>query len=216
MTEQKKITRRKFLQGCLTATAVGIALCGGGALVGNYQPPVEQPTSNSGDPKMNNRVLVTYATKAGSAGEVAARMAETLTKRGLAVDLMPVNKVTDLSPYKTVFLGSGIYMGNLLPEAKSFVEKNKSALAEKTLNAFFVCMTLEKDTEENRKTVSAYLDPIRALVKPANEGMFAGVFNPNKVSLLYRLIGTAMKTPVGDFRKWDQITAWTEQAAPAL
>jgi menaquinone-dependent protoporphyrinogen oxidase len=134
-------------------------------------------------------------------GEIAAR-------NNLAVEVLPVEKVTDLGPYRTVILGSAIRTGNLLPEVMTFIEKNQAALQQKAFSVFIVCMTLQEDTQENRQKVSAYLDPVRALVKPASEGLFAGVMNPSKLKLLERLIILAMKTPSGDFRKWDQINAW--------
>ena len=41
---------------------------------------------------MDNRILVTYATRAGSTAEVAAAIAETLAARGYAVDVKPVKE----------------------------------------------------------------------------------------------------------------------------
>jgi menaquinone-dependent protoporphyrinogen oxidase len=162
---------------------------------------------------MTQRTLVTYASKAGSTAEVAARIGETLAKRGSAVDVLPIGKVSDLTPYGTVVVGSAIRMGRVLPEVKSFIEKNQAALQKKSFSTFVVCLTLKDDTAENRTAVAAYLDPVRALVKPASEGLFAGVMNPNKIGLLDRLIMMAMKSPEGDYRKWDQITAWAEGVA---
>jgi menaquinone-dependent protoporphyrinogen oxidase len=129
------------------------------------------------------------------------------------VDVLPVEKAGDLSAYQAVVLGSAIRMGQLLPEVVKFVEANQAVLQQKSFNVFFLCMTLEKDTPENRQTVSAYLEPLRALVKPASEGMFAGVMEPKKLSLLERMMMKAMKTPVGDFRNWEQINAWAQSAA---
>lgn len=65
-----------------------------------------------------------------------------------------------------------------------------------------------KEDEENRKTVSPHMDPVHALVNPANEGLFAGVIDPSKVSLIDKLAIKVIKAPIGDFRKWDQIDAW--------
>lgn len=73
-----------------------------------------------------------------------------------------------------------------------------------------VCLTLQDDTEANRQTASTYLDPVRTLVKPASEGLFAGVMDPSKIRLIEGLMLRAMKTPEGNFRKWDQITAWAQ------
>jgi menaquinone-dependent protoporphyrinogen oxidase len=204
-------SRRTFLKkGVIATVAIGVTACGGTALAANYQPPVDLPSFNYGEKTMTQRTLVTYASKAGSTAEVAARIGETLAKRGAAVDVLPIAKVNDLIPYATVVVGSAIYMGRLMPETKNFVEKNQAALQKKSFSTFIVCLTLKDDTAENRTTVAAYLEPIRALVKPASEGLFAGVLNPNKLSLLNRLIMMAMKSPEGDFRQWDQITAWAE------
>ncbi|RPJ48383.1 MAG: flavodoxin [Chloroflexi bacterium] len=202
-------SRRGFLRkGCLTAAAVGLTVCGGAALAATYQPNIDFPTISSGDDTVNNRTLIAYASKAGSTAEIAAKIGETITKQGQAVDVLPVAKVTDLSLYSAVILGSAIRVGQLLPEAMKFLQANQAALAQKKFSAFIVCMTLKDDTEANRQTVSAYLDPVRALVKPASEGLFAGVMDLGKLPLFERLMIKMMKAPEGDFRKWDAIQAW--------
>ena len=43
---------------------------------------------------------------------------------------------------------------------------------------FLVCITIARDTERNRRAVSAYLEPVRMLVKPVAEGLFAGALWP--------------------------------------
>jgi menaquinone-dependent protoporphyrinogen oxidase len=210
MTTQPQLnSRRGFLRkGCLTAAAVGVTVCGGGALAATYQPKIDFPTTTFREKTMNNRILIAYASKAGSTAEIAMKIGETLTKANQPVDVMPVAKVTDLSPYSSVILGSAIRMGQVLPDAMKFIQSNQAALAQKTFSTFIVCMTLNDDTEANRKTVSAYLDPLRALIKPSSEGMFAGVMDLRKLPLFERLIIKAMKAPEGDFRKWDAIQAW--------
>ncbi len=204
-------SRRRFLRkGCITAAAVGITLIGGGALAMTYQPPFDKPELILGDETMQNRILVAYATKAGTTAEIAARIGETISQKNQTVDVLPISRVKDLSGYSAVVIGSAIRMGSVLPEVKSFVEKNQAALGQKPFSMFVAGMTLNEDTEANRTAVSAYLDPIRAVVKPASEGLFAGVMDPQKVSFLDRLIIKALKTPLGDFRDWDKINAWAE------
>jgi menaquinone-dependent protoporphyrinogen oxidase len=211
MTEN--ISRRNFLKTAgITAAALGITVCGGGTLA-SIPPKIEMQSASYGEKTMDKKILITYASKAGSTAETAARMGEMLAKQNAQVDVLPVEKVGDLSAYQAVVLGSAIRMSQLLPEVVKFVEANQATLQQKSFNVFFLCMTLEKDTPENRQTVSAYLEPVRALVKPANEGMFAGVMDPKKLSLVERLLMKAMKTPVGDYRNWDQINAWTQSVA---
>jgi len=44
---------------------------------------------------MSGKILVAYATRAGSTGEVAQAIAETLRQEGLDVDLLRARKVAD-------------------------------------------------------------------------------------------------------------------------
>lgn len=209
-------SRRRFLKtGCLVTAAAGLTVCGGLALASTYQPEIDFVNSIDEDKSMDNkRILIAYASKAGSTGEIAARIGAALSTRGLPVDVLPVGKVTALDAYSTVILGSAIRIGAILPDALKFIQANQAALETKNFSVFIGCMTLNEDNEETRKTVSAYLDPVRALVKPASEGMFAGVIDPKKVGLIDRLVIKMVKAPTGDFRKWDQIDAWA-QAVPA-
>ncbi len=209
-----QLSRRRFLRtGCVVTAAVGVTACGGFALAATIQPKIDQPSASLGDRSAARRILVAYATKAGSTAETASRIGATLAGHNLAVDVLPVSQATDLTPYQAVVLGSAIRGGKILDEAMSFIQQNQAALQQKPFSMFILCMTLEKDNAETRQKVSAYLDPVRAVVKPASEGLFAGVMNPNKLTLLERIMMVFMKTPEGDFRKWEQITAWADGVA---
>jgi len=66
-----------------------------------------------------------------------------------------------------------------------------------------------------RAKVSAFLDPVRAIVKPGKEGLFAGKMDYSKITFLDRLIAKMVKSVEGDWRDWDQIRAWAAGAVPA-
>lgn len=166
---------------------------------------------------MTGKVLITYATRAGSTAEVAQAIAEVLRARseGENVDVAPVKEVKDLSPYRAVIVGSAIRMGSWLPEAVEFVTKNQAALAKVPTAFFLVSGYLKDDTPEMRAKVSAFLDPVRAMVKPGKEGLFAGKMDYSKITFLDRLIAKMVKSVEGDWRNWDQIRAWAADAVPA-
>jgi menaquinone-dependent protoporphyrinogen oxidase len=107
-------------------------------------------------------------------------------------------------------------MGRWLPEAVKFVETHRETLQRMPIAYFVVCLTMKDDTPENRREVTVYLDPVRAQVKPVAEGLFAGVLDARKLSLLPRLIMQAMKSPEGDFRNWQAIRTWATDLRPAL
>ena len=209
-----QITRRKFLnKGCLIAAGDAVAVCAGGGVFATYQPKIDMPGAAYSAPSSSQRALVTYASKAGSTAEVALKIGQLLAQRSLQVDVRPLANVTGLASYQVVVLGSAIRIGRLLPEALTFIQQNRAILQQKAFHVYILCMTLATDNDGNRKKVSAYLDPVRALVKPASEGLFAGVMDLNKLEVFERLIMLAKKTPIGDFRKWDQIGAWAQNIA---
>ena len=102
-------TRRSFLKtGCLTAAGVGLALVAGGAPAFSYQPPVDLPSPSFGGTAAGKRILVAYASKAGSTAEVAAFIARKLADAGLAVDLRRAKSVRSVDGYRAVVVGSAI------------------------------------------------------------------------------------------------------------
>jgi len=49
-----------------------------------------------------NRILVAYATMAGSTAEVAQAVGEEIAKSGLQVDALPLSQISDLAAYDGV------------------------------------------------------------------------------------------------------------------
>ncbi|MCD6552992.1 MAG: flavodoxin domain-containing protein [Anaerolineae bacterium] len=163
------------------------------------------------------KILVAYATKAGSTAEVAAEIGRVIeSKGGCQVDVRPVGKLNGVDGYDAVVIGSAIRAGKWLPEATKFVEKHRDALSQIPVALFTVCLTLKDDTEENRRTVAAYLDPVREVVQPVEMGLFAGVMDYSNLPFILRLMMKAMKSPQGDFRDWEAIRTWAADLRPAL
>lgn len=155
------------------------------------------------------RILVTYASKAGSTGEVADFIGQTLCANETTVDVLPISDGVELSRYDAVIVGSAIRMGRWLGEAVKFVETNQAALSQVPTAYFTVCLTMKDDTEENRREVATYLEPV-------DIGMFAGKVDYSKLSFLERLLAKAMKVQEADRRDWDAIRGWTEGVCPML
>src|SRR3990172_1705761 len=102
---------------------------------------------------MNDKILVTYASRLGSTAGVAAAIGKTLAENGAQVEVLPMHDVTDLAPYRAVVAGSAIRAGGWLPEAMQFVQTHRAALAQKPFAAFLVCMTMAMKRESWRRAV---------------------------------------------------------------
>lgn len=164
---------------------------------------------------MDRRVLVAYASKAGSTTEIANEIGKVFTERSFAVDVLPISKVTDLTHYRAVVLGSAIRIGKILPDAMSFIERNQEALKSIPFAMFIVCLTMRKDDPCNRDTVRSYLDPVYKLVEPTSVGLFAGVLNLKRLGMGERMLAKMIQAPEGDFRQWDQIETWARSIPTA-
>ena len=156
----------------------------------------------------NKRILVTYATRAGSTSEVAASIGVTLSQRGFAVDVKPVKDNPTPTGYQAVIMGSAIRMGNWLPEAVDYIKKNSLALNGMPIALFTVHMLNTAEDETSRAARLAYLDAVRPLLTRAEETFFAGKFDFSRLSFLDRMISKMVKAVEGDARDWNKINAW--------
>jgi len=162
------------------------------------------------------RILITYATRAGSTAEVAARMAEVLRTTGASVDLKPVPAVHEVNGYDAVVLGSAIRMGRLLPEALAFVRAQRSSLSHIPIAYFVVSGLLRDETSAIRREVLAALDPARQLVEPSSIGLFAGKIDYSTMNWFDRSIAEAVSSSDGDWRDWEAIERWAREVASIL
>jgi menaquinone-dependent protoporphyrinogen oxidase len=158
------------------------------------------------------RILVSYATRAGSTVGAAETIAESLGAAGHQVDIRPVKDVSDMNNYDALVIGSAVHMGNWLPEAVDFVKKNRSRLSQVPTAFFTVHMLNLGDSEASRQARLKYTAPVRALVTPKAEVFFAGKMDYAKLSFFDRMIALLVAkltgSKEGDYRDWAAIRSW--------
>jgi menaquinone-dependent protoporphyrinogen oxidase len=200
---------------CLALTVLCVACASGSMKI-----PHDQFTF-AGTNTMNGKILVAYASRTGSTVGVAEAIGKTLAEGGAQVDVMAMQDVTDITPYRAVVAGSAIQGGRWLPEALQFIETHRQALGERPFAAFLVCMTLAMSRGDYREHVKTFLEPVRAQVKPVSEGYFAGALDIGKIPscfdrLKFRLSVLFGVWSQGDHRDWPAIRAWAEGLRPLL
>lgn len=84
------------------------------------------------------KVLIVYSTKTGSTKNTGEYI-KTQLEKTFIVDLKSVDEVIDLNNYSKVILGSPINGMKIIPEMRSFIEKNQNVL--KTIPNYFFVMT---------------------------------------------------------------------------
>lgn len=169
-----------------------------------------------------NKILVTYASHTGAAAGVAEAIGKVLLEKGALVDVLPMKDVSDLHAYQAVVVGSAINGGTWLPEALDFIKVHQAELTRKPCAVFLVCMTLAMTNgEQYRSHVSSWLAPVRALIKPVSEGLFAGTLDIEKIPswgdrIKFRLSVLLGVWKEGDHRDWSAIRAWGESVYPLI
>ena len=217
MPTQNKLSRRDFLQAAGVTVGVSVLACGGLGVLGTRAPEINLMENQYKGASDMRKVLVAFASKAGSTGEVAEAISQVLNAKGMTVDVRQIKHVKDVSGYQAFVIGSAIRMGRWLPEATKFLEAHKSELSQSPTAFFTVCLTLAKDNAKNRSEVEGYMRPVRAILEPVSLGLFGGKLDLGKLSFIEGFIMTNLiKSRVGDFRNWDAIRAWAGELAPRL
>jgi menaquinone-dependent protoporphyrinogen oxidase len=171
---------------------------------------------------MSKRILVTYASRAGSTAGVAQTIGKTLNEGGAQVDVIPMQEVKDLSAYAVVVAGSAIHKSKWLPEVAQFIQTHRSTLAQKPFAMFTVCITLAMpNSEKYCPGVAGWAAPVRAQVKPLSEGLFAGMLDFSKLpfnwdTLILRASVAFGVFPKGDHWDWNAIRLSAGSFKPML
>ena len=213
---ENNLTRREFLAASglmLAGTALATTGCAPQSASSTPTTPVETPsfTFETGN-TMNERILVAYATRAGSTVGVAEAIGQTLNERGYAVDVKPIKDNPDLGIYQKVILGSAVNGAQWLPEAVEYVQNHQETLKQVPVALFCVHIMNMGDSESSKKNRHAYLNVVRPLVNPVAEAYFAGMgMNPADTSAFVRWIYRTFKIGgEGDCRDWDAIRGWAK------
>ena len=192
------------------------------------------------------RILVAYATMAGSTVEVARVVGEELTKSGLQVDVLPLGEVKSLEAYDGVVVGGPMIMG-WHRAALGFLKKYRKAFQRIPLAVFVMAMSLTQTGETSVGGVPVYVDEklpkppekegrvnfreryarlanyvrpiLRATrpVKPASVGIFGGRLEYGRLKWWAVLfVMLIIQAPAGDRRNWTAIRAWASDLAAKL
>jgi len=167
---------------------------------------------------MNKTILVAYASKHGATAEIAKKIGEILTEAGFQTALADAKTIRELSPYQAIILGSAVYFGQWRREAVKLLKANEQILANKPTWLFSSGPAGEGDPVKllNGWRFPSGQQEIADRIQPRDIAVFHGAVDPDKLNFFEKWILNNVKSPVGDFRNWETITAWATAIAEAL
>jgi len=195
---------------------------------------------------MKTKILVTFASMAGSTAEVARAVAEQLNQDGATAELKPISQVKDLSAYDAVVLGAPMIL-EWHHDMVNFIVKNQETLQKLPTAYFLTQLHLTKLPETEVNGIPVFLDAKLAhapfnpdkmntseklgtpascvgstlkkapLVKPLSIGFFGGELDYSKLKLLpWLFVKLIIRGVEGDYRNWAAIREWAEIIRPQL
>ncbi len=84
----------------------------------------------------STRVLVAFSSRHGSTAGAARQIAAVLRAAGLSVDCRPKEDVADVTPYRAVVLGSGVFVASRASDGGGFLERHRASLAARDVWLF--------------------------------------------------------------------------------
>ncbi len=112
---------------------------------------------------MGNRVLIAYASKRGSTGEVAEAIGESLRGHGVAAEVHPIRSVPSPDGHGAAVIGSAIRFGQWLPEPVAFVDTHQGQFRAIPTAISSVDLLALDDSEASQERRQAYTAPVRAI-----------------------------------------------------
>lgn len=102
--------------------------------------------------------------------------------------MLPADRVSDVSPYKAVVLGSAVYIGRWRKQAAKFLKTNEKVLAEQLVWLFSSGPTGKGDAVELTEgwRFPKALQPIADRIQPRDIAVFHGAVVLEKLNPLHK------------------------------
>ena len=175
------------------------------------KPTGDAGATNGADPAPLGDVLVAYASKMGGTAGIAAIVADELRARGVPVDVLPVADVRSVDGYRTVVLGSALYMRRWRPDAVRFLKLHARALRGRDV-WLFQSGPCGPDAADPDQPEPANVARLRGSIDADPPITFGGVLDPATArGFLARRM--ARGELAGDFRDVERIRRWAARIA---
>jgi menaquinone-dependent protoporphyrinogen oxidase len=161
------------------------------------------------------RVLVSTASRHGSTSEIGVRIVATLRAAlpgDAVVDTLPAAQVGDAESYDALILGSAVYMGRWLEDARHVAERIAASPPRHVWLFSSGPIGDPPKPDEEPAEVSDIVKNVHA----RGHRVFAGRLDRHRLGFAEKAMVSALRVKDGDFRDWDAIETWAAQIAAEL
>lgn len=145
------------------------------------------------------RVLIAYASKMGGTKGLAEMLGDEFARLGHEADVRPAGRVESITEYDAVIVGGALYILRWHADARRFVKRFHTHLAERPV-WLFSSGPLDESAGEGG------IQPVRFVRKTITRIGARG-----HMTFGGRLTDESRGLPVGDWRDPNQVRGWAEQ-----
>lgn len=159
------------------------------------------------------KILVTAATRHGSTNEIARLIARLLEDAGLDADVVEPDDVLSLAGYDAAVIGSAVYMGRWLEPARQVIDRCRGEFAGRRVWLFSSGPLGDPAKPDGQP---ADVEALQVATGAIDHRVFPGRLVKSELGLGERVVVAGVRAPYGDYRPWDDITAWARGIANRL
>jgi menaquinone-dependent protoporphyrinogen oxidase len=160
---------------------------------------------------MSPTILVAASSRHGSTDELARTIGTTIAEHGLVVEVRRMEDIDTVFPYDALVLGSAVYMGRWLGEARRFIDLHRDGIVTRPTWVF------------SSGPIGDYAggEPFNAeeLVRRTgarDHHLFGGRLLKSSLGLRERAFAGLLHVPEGDYREWAAAAAWATAIARTM
>ncbi len=160
------------------------------------------------------KVIIIVGSKHGSTRSIAEVVGDELRNGGLDVSIVDADATAiSLDGYDAAVIGSAVYVGRWMKDARAFLGANRESLRRIPLWLFSSGpLNDESEQPDELADVRKFADDVHA----RDHRVFAGSLDKADLSFAERAAVRVVHAPYGDARKWAEIRSWAETIAAEL
>lgn len=159
-------------------------------------------------------VWVIIASRYGSTREIGETITEEIRRGGHDSRILDAGEIRNFNGAGAVVLGSGVYEGHWLKPARRLLEDHGAELGGRPTWLFSSGPTGDPPLPEEAEPVG--IAEALESTGAREHRIFAGKLDPAVLKRRERLLVSAMRAPVGDFRGWKAIRGWARSIAAGV
>jgi menaquinone-dependent protoporphyrinogen oxidase len=164
-------------------------------------------------PNHQPRVLVAYGSKNGGTAGIAEIIGTTLLEDGLAVDVLPADRVKSVDGYQVVIIGGALYANHWHRDARRFARRYAASLRGRPVWSFSSGPLDDSASAREIPPVPQAAEAARAL-QVRQHVTFGGQLTDTAKGFVARAM--VRNGHGGDFRDPERIRAWARSIATTL